>query len=252
MRTPIIAGNWKLNKTIQETSSFFDELLPVIKETTSPEIIICPPFTSLQTANQKIANSNIKLGAQNISLEIKGNFTGEISAQMIEELCTHVIIGHSERRNLYLETDEEVNKKVKNALSHGLIPIICVGEKLKEKENGNTSAIISNQVRKSLKGINRISADHLIIAYEPVWAIGSGKTASPDETNTLIQNVIRPTVSGLVGSDVAENTRVLYGGSINEKNIQTFLAKTEIDGALIGGASLKTNIFAQIIKLSVK
>jgi triosephosphate isomerase len=250
MRIPIIAANWKLNKTIKETEDFFAAFIPAIKTINDLEIIVCPPHTSLSTANPKLANTNVSLGAQNMYWEPKGNFTGEISASMIKELCTHVIIGHSERRNIFSETDEMVNRKVKVAYENNLIPIICVGEKLDEKEAGRASSVISRQVRKSLSGLSSVPADQLIIAYEPVWAIGSGKSASPEETNVLIRNVIRPTVSGLFGSSTAENMRVLYGGSVNEKNIQSFISESEIDGSLIGGASLKHELFAQIIKLA--
>jgi triosephosphate isomerase len=250
MRKPIIAANWKLNKTIKETNEFFDAFIPNIKNVNNLEIIICPPHTSLSAANSKIENTNISLGAQNMYWEPKGNFTGGSSASMIKELCTHVIIGHSERRNLFSETDEMVNKKVKVAFGNNLIPIICVGEKLEEKETGKASSVISRQVRKSLSGLSSVPSDQLIIAYEPVWAIGSGKSASPEETNVLIRNVIRPTVSGLFGSSTAESMRVLYGGSVNEKNIQAFISESEIDGALIGGASLKQETFTQIIKLA--
>ena len=250
MLSRIIAANWKLNKNISETKVFLDSLIPMINSSNKIEVIICPPHTSLQTAKSKLDGTNIQLGAQNIYWEEKGNFTGEISASMLTELCSHVIVGHSERRNLFSETDEMVNKKVKTAYKNDLIPIICVGEKLEEKEAGIASAIISKQVRKSLVGISSVPEDQLIIAYEPVWAIGSGKSASPEETNTLIRNVIRPTVSGLFGSNAAQKMRVLYGGSVNEKNIETFLAESEIDGALIGGASLNQKIFAQIINLA--
>ena len=250
MRTPIIAGNWKLNNNIQETISFFENFNPVVKNIIEIEIIICPPYTSLSAAKTHIDNTKIILGSQNMYNEPMGNFTGEISASMIKELCTHVIIGHSERRNLFSETDEMVNKKVKTAIVHDLIPIICFGEKLEEKKAGMTAAIISKQVRKSLSGIGAISGNQLILAYEPVWAIGSGQSASPTETNILIRNVIRPTVSGLFGSNTAEKMRVLYGGSVNEKNIESFLAESEIDGALIGGASLKHDVFSNIIKIT--
>ncbi|MCK5343599.1 MAG: triose-phosphate isomerase [Candidatus Heimdallarchaeota archaeon] len=252
MRTPIIAGNWKLNKNIEETISYLENFNPAVKNINDIEIIICPPHTSLSAARTHLDNTTIIIGSQNMYHEPKGNFTGEISASMIKELCTHVIIGHSERRNLFSETDEMVNKKVKTAIDHDLIPIICYGEKLEEKEAGLTAAIISKQVRKSLSGIRAISGNQLILAYEPVWAIGSGQSASPSETNILIRNVIRPTVSGLFGSSTSEKMRVLYGGSVNEKNIESFLTESEIDGALIGGASLKHAVFSNIIKIVEK
>ncbi|MDH5507203.1 MAG: triose-phosphate isomerase [Anaerolineae bacterium] len=246
MRTPLVAGNWKLNKTVAETRQLLAGLLPGLQAVSGVEKLICPPFTALQTAAELLAGKQIALGAQNLFWENSGAYTGEISAPMLAEFCQYVIIGHSERRAYFGETDESVNRKTQAALSHNLIPVVCVGETLEENESGRAAEVVSRQVRDGLLGAKVPSAAALVVAYEPVWAIGTGKAATPEGADLLIRNVIRTTLAGIFGEQIAQGVRVLYGGSVKPENAAEFFQQPEIDGALVGGASLNAADFVKI------
>jgi triosephosphate isomerase (TIM) len=246
-RRPIIAGNWKMNKTSVEARDLASKLIPLVSGARDREIVLGPPFTSLQTVAAAIKNTNISLSAQNLHWEDKGAFTGEISAEMLLDLgCKYVIIGHSERRQYFGETDETVNKKVKQALRKGLLPIFCVGETLTEREAGKLTEVISRQVTGGLRDITAEDMKKVVIAYEPVWAIGTGKTASPDQANE-VHALIREKVKSLYTVEVAEGLRIQYGGSVTPENVSSLMAKPDIDGALVGGASLKPESFAALV-----
>ncbi|HHT65578.1 MAG TPA: triose-phosphate isomerase [Clostridiales bacterium] len=246
MRKPIIAGNWKMNKTPEEAAAMIKELAGLVKDTDT-EVVICAPFTSLQAVKRAADGTNIKTGAQNMHWEENGAFTGEVSPIMLNALgIEYVIIGHSERREYFAETDETVNKKVHSAFAHGLIPIVCVGETLEQREEGITRALVEDQTRKALEGL---SVDHVkacVIAYEPIWAIGTGKTATSEDANEVI-GYIRKTVAKLFGNEAAEAIRIQYGGSMKPENAAELMAMPEIDGGLVGGASLKAQDFARIV-----
>jgi triosephosphate isomerase len=248
MRTPLIAGNWKMNKTEGEAISLVRGLMQGIRSFDNREVLICPPFTSLSQIHKLLVSSPILLGAQNISEHAGGAYTGEISPGMAAEFCTHVILGHSERRAYYGEGDDLVNRKIKAALQVGLIPVLCVGELLEERESGQIATRISTQLKEGLSGIHLSSPSQLIVAYEPVWAIGTGLSASAKETSDLIGGVIRPALSSLWGEEISQGVRVLYGGSVNPGNAGEFLIQEEIDGALVGGASLTAENFLGIIE----
>jgi triosephosphate isomerase len=251
MRIPLIAGNWKMNKTESEAISLVRKLIQGVKSLTDVEVLICPPFTSISQLNKLLVSSPILLGAQNISEQKSGAFTGEISAEMVAEFCTHVILGHSERRSLYRETDELINLKLKAALNAGMIPVLCVGEQLEEKESGQAASVIAGQLQAGLKGVHLSDPDLMVIAYEPVWAIGSGRSASAEDTADLIAEVIRPTLSGLWGELISQKIRILYGGSVNPGNARGFFTQSEIDGALVGGASLSADNFLGIVEQAI-
>ncbi len=248
MRKPLIAGNWKMNKTETEAISLVRKLIQGVKSMTAVEVLICPPFTSISQLNKLLVSSPILLGAQNISEQESGAFTGEISAKMAAEFCTHVILGHSERRAIYGETGELINLKVTAALNEGMIPVLCVGEQLEERESGQAANVIAGQLQAGLKGVHLSDPDLMVIAYEPVWAIGSGRSASAVDTADLIGGVIRSTLSGLWGEKISQKIRVLYGGSVNPGNARGFFSQAEIDGALVGGASLSADKFLGIIE----
>jgi triosephosphate isomerase len=246
-RKPIIAGNWKMNKTTVEASELAEKIIPLVSFVKDREIVLGPPFTSLEAVSETIKGSNIVLAAQNMHWEDKGAFTGEISAEMLLDLgCKYVIIGHSERRQYFGETDETVNKKVKQALKKGLLPIMCVGETLAEREAGKLNDIISRQVTGGLKDISSEDMKKLVIAYEPVWAIGTGKTATPEQANE-VHSLIREKVKALYNGEIAEGLRIQYGGSVTPENVSSLMAKPDIDGALVGGASLKPESFAALV-----
>ena len=251
MRKPLIAGNWKMNKTESEAISLVRKLIQGVKSLTAVDVLICPPFTSISQLNKLLVSSPILLGAQNISEQESGAFTGEISAEMAAEFCTHVILGHSERRAIYGETDELINLKLEAALNAGMIPVLCVGEQLEERESGEAESVITGQLQAGLKGVHLTDPDLLVIAYEPVWAIGSGRSASAEDTADLIGEVIRPTLSGLWGEVISQKIRILYGGSVNPGNARGFFTQSEIDGALVGGASLSVDKFLGIIEQAV-
>jgi triosephosphate isomerase len=246
-RKPIIAGNWKMNKTTLEAGDLAASLIPLVSSAKDREIVLGPPFTSLEAVSETIRGTNITLAAQNMHWEDKGAFTGEISAEMLLDLgCKYVIIGHSERRQYFGETDETVNRKVKQALRKGLLPIMCVGETLAEREAGKLSDIIKGQVTGGLKDIGADDMKKVVIAYEPVWAIGTGKTATPEQANE-VHTLIRQTVKSLYNEEIAESLRIQYGGSVTPENVSVLMAMPDIDGALVGGASLKPESFAALV-----
>jgi triosephosphate isomerase len=250
MRIPVIAGNWKMNKTIVESIALVKELKDFIREIKGVDIVVCSPFTSLWVVKEIINGTSIHLGAQNMYWETKGAFTGEISPLMLKDVgCEYVILGHSERREHFKETSEEVAKKTKAAFSFNLIPIVCIGENFEERESGKTKSIIEQEVKALFLEIDSTLAGRIIIAYEPIWAIGTGKSASSQDAN-LINKFIRELFSSEYGNKVAEQIRILYGGSVNPKNIEELMNESDIDGALVGGASLYALTFSQIIKLS--
>jgi len=253
MRKKFIAGNWKMNKDISETASLIIELKERMKDFRKEvDVAICPPFISLVIAKELIKGTPIQLGAQNMSQHNDGAYTGEISAKMLTAAgCTHVILGHSERRQYFKETDELVNAKVKTALKAGLTPIICIGETLEERESGITDRIITAQVKGVLHELSSAEVGKVVIAYEPVWAIGTGKNATPDQANQ-VHKLIRKLVSQMYSWQVAERLIIQYGGSMNAQNAATLLAESDIDGGLIGGASLKSDAFMTIIQAGVE
>lgn len=248
MRKIVIAGNWKMYKTNEEAVKVLRELKDLTKDIKNVEIVIGAPFTALSDAVKVIKDSNIKIAAENVYPKMEGAFTGEISPSMLKAIgVSHVIIGHSERREIFKETDEFINEKVKAALENGLVPIFCIGEKLKERENGKTLEVNSNQVRKGLKDLTKEEAKRVIVAYEPVWAIGTGKTATPEmaqETHKEIRRVL----ADMFGEDVANEMTIQYGGSMKPENAKDLLGQEDIDGGLVGGASLKADSFFEIIK----
>lgn len=246
MRKPIIAGNWKMHNTVSETLDTLKELLPLTKKN-DIDIIICPSFISLYEASKLLTDTIINLGAQNMHYEDKGAYTGEVSPVFLKEIgIDYIILGHSERRHIFGENNALINKKVKAALKHNLHPILCVGETLEEREKNITFDIIKEQIECSLADLKGENLENLIIAYEPVWAIGTGKTATKEDANEAI-GYIRKLLSESFGKETAQNTRILYGGSVKPDNIKELMGMEEIDGALVGGASLKAQDFAKII-----
>jgi len=255
MRTPIVAGNWKMNKTINEARELVTAMkndLAQLAATGQVEIVLCPPFLAIPAVAALVQGTPIQVGAQNVFWETKGAFTGEVSPAMVRELCEYVIIGHSERRQYFGETDESVNKKVRAALAQQLKPIVCVGENLQQNEAGQTQAVVSTQVRGAFRDLTRDQARGIVIAYEPVWAIGTGKAASGVVANTIIESAIRRTLAELYDESTAQTIRVQYGGSVNAKNVTEFFAQPNIDGALVGGASLVAADFIAICQAAVK
>ena len=246
MRTPLVAGNWKLNKTVAEARQLVTDLLPGLQGISGVEKLLCPPFTALMAVAEMLKGKGIGLGGQNLFWEASGAYTGETSPSMLSEYCQYVIIGHSERRANFGETDETVKLKVQAALAHDLKPVVCVGETLEENESGHAAEVVSRQLKGGLKGTRISSGEDLVVAYEPVWAIGTGRAATPEDANIIIRNVIRPTLAGLFNEDVAQDVRVLYGGSVKPANAADFFSLDEIDGALVGGASLKADDFIAI------
>ena len=241
-----MAGNWKLNKTVAEARQLVTDLLPGLQGISGVEKLLCPPFTALMAVAEMLKGKGIGLGGQNLFWEASGAYTGEISPTMLSEYCQYVIIGHSERRAYFGETDETVKLKVQAALAHDLKPVFCVGETLEENESGCAAEVVSRQVKGGLKGTKISSGDDLVVAYEPVWAIGTGRAATPEDATVIIRNVIRPTLAGLFDEDVAQEVRVLYGGSVKPENAADFFTLDEVDGALVGGASLKADDFIAI------
>ena len=247
MRRKVIAGNWKMNMLPNEAMNFINGLEPIVKSANC-EIVLCVPYTDLFYSLLTAQNTNIKIGAQNMHWEEKGAYTGEISAQMLKSMgVEYVIIGHSERRAYFAETDETVNKKVKAALIHELKPILCVGETLKQKELGLAEEVITQQTELALEGLTKEQVENVIIAYEPIWAIGTGKVATKEDANETIKQ-IREKIASLYGEETAQNVIILYGGSVNSQNAKELFTTSDIDGALVGGASLKVDEFYNIIK----
>lgn len=248
MRTPFVAGNWKMNKTIVETRDLISTMAQYLNEIKGVEKVLCPPFVSLQAASELLKNSEIGLGAQNMFWEEKGAFTGEISPAMVKELCNYIILGHSERRAYFGEADALVNKKLLAAQKFDLTPIVCVGETLEQYESNLTGQVVSEQIKLGLAGLNADYALRTVVAYEPVWAIGTGKASTGDAANAVVKDVIRPAIAELYGEQTAQAVRILYGGSVTGANAKEFFSQPDIDGALVGGASLKVDDFIAIVK----
>lgn len=246
MRKAIIAGNWKMHYTVEEAVKVVEDLKPLVKDA-SCEVVVCPTFVCLDAVVKAAKGSNVKVGAQNMHFEEKGAFTGEVAPGMLEAMkVDYVIIGHSERRQYFAETDETVNKKLKAAFAHNLIPILCVGESLEEREGNKTEAVIGTQIEKDLEGLKADQVESLIIAYEPIWAIGTGKTATSEQANDTIK-AIRAMVAKGFGKEVADKVRIQYGGSVKPSTIKEQMEQSDIDGALVGGASLIASDFAAIV-----
>ena len=246
MRRKVIAGNWKMNMLPDETIKFIEEFAPLVKDTEN-EVILCVPYTDLFYALLNVQGTNIKIGAQNMHFEEKGAYTGEVSPQMLKAInVEYVIIGHSERRQYYNETDETVNKKIKAAFNVGLKPIVCVGETLEERETGKTVEIITNQTRLALDGLTNEQVENTIIAYEPIWAIGTGKTATSEDANNSIKE-IRNKIAEIYGQNTASRVIIQYGGSVKSSNAKELFTTSDIDGGLVGGASLKAEEFSKIV-----
>lgn len=247
-RKPIIAGNWKMNNTIAGTKALLTELIPLVKDEKKTEIVVCVPYTNIATAVELTKGTNIKVGAENVHWAEKGAFTGEISADMLVELgVEYVIIGHSERRQYFGETDVTVNQRVKAALAKGLKPIICVGETLEQREKNRVKSVLKKQTDGALAGLTKEDLANVVIAYEPIWAIGTGKTATAQDANDTIK-IIRNRVAKLYDRKTANKLRIQYGGSMNAKNAAELMAMPQIDGGLIGGASLKAVDFSIVVK----
>jgi triosephosphate isomerase len=252
MRTPIIAGNWKMHKTVSEATDLVRSMRRELNATRGIDRVLCPPFTALAAVSELLQATQIKVGAQEMHWEEKGAFTGAISPLMLREFCQYVIIGHSERRKYFGETDKGVNRKVKAALAHGLAPIICVGEDLAQNEAGLTGEWVSGQVRVALADLAAEQVASLVIAYEPIWAIGTGKPATAAGANSVIGLVIRGTVASMFGEPTASALRAQYGGSVKPANIAEFMAQPEIDGALVGGASLNAKDFVAMARAAAE
>ncbi len=248
MRTPIVAGNWKMNKTVEEARTLVFTMSGKMREITGVEKVLCPPFPALLPVSALLKGTDIGLGAQNMHWAENGAFTGEIAPAMVAEYCQYVIIGHSERRAYFGETDENVDRKVGAAQAHDLIPIVCVGETLDENESGQTGEVVRRQISQGLKNADPAKAAKIIVAYEPVWAIGTGRASSGDGANAVVAEHIRPALAELFGQETAQAIRVQYGGSVTSANADEFFGQPEIDGALVGGASLKEDEFVAIVK----
>jgi triosephosphate isomerase len=252
MRTPIIAGNWKMNKTSDEAVELVEALKEPLAAVEGVDKVVCPTFVCLPAVKAAIGDAEIGLGAQNMYFEESGAYTGEIAPGMLQGLCQYVILGHSERRAYFGETDEGVNKKIKVALAHGLTPIVCVGETLELRQAGKTNAWVKGQVVAALEGLTGAQVESLIIAYEPIWAIGTGVAATTGDAQEVIGSVVRPTVSELFGDTVAQAVRIQYGGSVKPSNAAELMSAPDIDGGLVGGASLKADDFAEIVRLTAQ
>lgn len=246
MRKPIIAGNWKMHKTVSEAKAFVSEFKNLLGNS-DVEVALCAPFTQLTALKEAVEGTQVKIGAQNMHFEEKGAFTGEISPVMLNEIgVDYCIIGHSERRQYFAETDETVNQKLKAAIAHQIAPILCVGETLEERETNQTEAVINRQITKDLEGLSNEEVANLVIAYEPIWAIGTGKTATPEQANETIA-YIRKVILDMYNDEVSESVRIQYGGSVKPNNASEIMNQEDIDGALVGGASLKPQDFIEIV-----
>ena len=246
MRKAIIAGNWKMHYTPEEAVKVINELKPLVKDATC-DVVVCPTFVCLDAVLKAVEGSNIKVAAQNMHFEEKGAFTGEVAPGMLEAMgVSYVVLGHSERREYFNETDEALNKKVKAAFAHNLTPILCCGETLEQRENGTTNEVVGAQIKADLEGLAPELAEKVVIAYEPIWAIGTGKTATDEQANETIM-AVRSVVAEMFGQEVANKVRIQYGGSVKPATIKAQMAQSDIDGALVGGASLVATDFAQIV-----
>lgn len=248
MRKPLIVGNWKMNKTVTESIGLIKEMIDFVQDYEHTEVVICPPFTSLWVARELIQDTNIVLGAQNISYHNEGAYTGEVSARMLQNIgCDYVILGHSERRSYFQESSEDVAKKVRQALNFGIKPIVCVGERLVERETGKAREIVSEEVAAIFEVLNKQEIVNIVFAYEPIWAIGTGKSATPQDASEIIK-YIRTLVGNKYDETIAQHIRILYGGSVSPENIKSLMAEPDIDGALVGGASLQALTFSKLVK----
>lgn len=252
MRKPIIAGNWKMFKTLSESVAFVQELAPKLAPFTGVERVVCPTYIALAAVADVLKGTGIGVGAQSVHWEAQGAFTSQIAPTMLQGLAEYVIIGHSECRAYLNETDETVNKKVKASLAYGLKPIVAVGESLQQYEAGETQQVVGGQVRAALSGVDAANMANIVVAYEPIWAIGTGKNASAELANSIIGGTIRATLSDLYGNQVAQSVRIQYGGSVKPENMQEYMSQPDIDGALVGGASLKVNDFTLLIEAAAK
>ena len=249
MRRKVIAGNWKMNMLPNEAINFIQELTPLVKDTKN-DVVLCVPYIDLFYSLLHVQGTNIKIGAQNMHWEEKGAYTGEVSASMLKSIgVEYVIIGHSERRQYFNETDETVNKKIKSALAHGLKPIVCVGETLEQREARETEKIVTNQIAKAFEGISSENLENIIVAYEPIWAIGTGKTATKEDANNTIMQ-IRKKLAEIYGQNEAEGVIIQYGGSVKSSNAKELFEMSDIDGGLVGGASLKADEFSKIVNFA--
>lgn len=251
MRTPIIAGNWKANKTVPEALALVEALVGSIDGVAGVDKVVCPPFTALYAVAERLRGTNIKVGAQDMYWEKSGAYTGQVTPLMLQGVVDYVIIGHSERRKLFGETDETVNKKLHAALAYGLIPIVAVGETLEENESGQTGTVLTRQMRGAFVGVSAEQARGLVVAYEPVWAIGTGRAATPDGANAVIRDFVRGTLAQIYDEATAQAIRIQYGGSVTPDNVRDLLGQPDIDGALVGGASLKAPDFTALVKGAV-
>lgn len=248
MRKPILAGNWKMYKTVSQATSFVEHLQGMIETTEGIDVVLCAPFTALGALKEATEGTGFKVGAQNVHQAEEGAFTGEVSSLMLKDLrVQYVIIGHSERRQYFGETDETVNAKVHAAFKHGLLPIVCCGENLEQREQGNTNQLVEEQVRAGLNNLTPDQIHNVVIAYEPIWAIGTGKTATASDANEVCAH-IRQVVRDMYGTEVGNGVRIQYGGSVKPDNIEELMAQPDIDGALVGGASLNPGSFAKLIE----
>jgi triosephosphate isomerase len=252
MRAPFVAGNWKMNKTVAEARDLVYKMSKQLQEISGVEKVLCPPFTSLVAVSALLEGTDIGLSAQNMHWEEKGAFTGEVSPVMVKEFCRYVILGHSERRAYFGETDQTVNRKLIAAQKFDLTPIVCVGETLEQYESNQTREVVARQTSQSLRDVDPAFASRIVVAYEPVWAIGTGKASNGEEANKVVKDIIRPALAELYGNEAAQAIRVLYGGSVTGSNAAEFFSQTDIDGALVGGASLKIDDFVAIVKAASK
>lgn len=252
MRKPFMAGNWKMYKTIDEAVALVEQLKGPLSEIDSVTSGVCPPFVAIPAVREVLRGTNIKVGAQNMFWGDEGAYTGEVSPVMLKGIADMVIIGHSERRQYFGETDETVNKKLKAALKHGLLPIVAVGESLEQNEAGETESWVSGQVRAAFDGISAEQARGVVVAYEPIWAIGTGRAATPEQANSIIGGVVRATLADLYGDDVAQAMIIQYGGSIKPSNVRELMEQPEIDGGLVGGASLKAEDFIELVRVTAE
>jgi triosephosphate isomerase len=252
MRRPFVAGNWKMYKTTAEARVLLSELLPELTTIREVEIVLCPPFTSILPVASLLEGTSIGVGAQNMHWEASGAFTGEVAPPMLVEFCKYVILGHSERRAYFGETDANVNRKVRAALAHDLVPIMCVGETLAENEAGITQEVVVRQVQHGMEGVEGKSIGSVVIAYEPVWAIGTGRAATVADANAVIAGIIRAWLEHTYGPELSQTVRILYGGSVKASNAADFFSYPDIDGALVGGASLKAAEFIPIVRAAAR
>ena len=252
MRVPIIAGNWKMHKTVSESVEFVQALAPKLEPFTGVERVVGPTFVALAGVVEALKDTDIKVSAQNVHWETQGAFTSQVSPTMLQGLADYVIVGHSECREYLKETDEMINKKAKAALAHGLKPIIAVGESLEQNEAGETESFVGGQVRAALQDITAEQMANIVIAYEPIWAIGTGKSASGEIANNIIGGTIRAAVQDLYGDSVAQALRIQYGGSVKPGNMAEYMSQPDIDGALVGGASLKVDDFAELVRIAAE